>query len=345
MNRDLISKAITGISAQYIDEALEAPARENAPERTKPMGKFENRQRGTSRRRIVTLALAACLVLALAITAYATNAFGLKDMYKTENRQLPEEAEPYIQQHTESTSQEGLSARVKESLCNDGKLMATVEISGGDNYILCEQSFNQDDPASLIGIQGDQTLQEYADSQGKTLLFVGVRLDGENFAGVQSSVAQYDGNGNMTMLAEADLTGEVTEAACHVSAYEADATVEDILRLEIPFAVSPAASSQERVFTPDNAAAIPGLTVGNATVTDSPMGMTIRWPESIADSCDVMKVEIEGCTYGEGGSIMTEDGSYCFTANMVEGDIGDSFTVKFYDWDKEFIGQVVFTEK
>lgn len=344
MNRDLINKAITGISASFLEEAMTSPARETAPERTKKMGKFENRQRGTSSRRIVTVALAACLIFALAVTAYATNIFGLRDLYNVGTRQLPEEAVPYIQENNESASQEGLSARVTESLCNNGKLMATVEISGGDKYILCEQSYNQEDPASLIGIQGEQTLQEYADSQGKTLLFVGARLEGENFAGVGSSMFQYDGNGNLTALVEENLTGDITEATCHVSANEADAAMEDIMRLEIPFSVTPTPSS-DREFVPDNPNAIPGMTLGNATVNDSPLGMTIRWPEIISDSCDVMKVEIDGCTYGEGGSIQTEDGNYCFTANMVQGTIGDSFTVKFYDWDKEFIGQVVFTKK
>ena len=344
MNRDLINKAITGISSAFLEEAMTSPARETAPERTKKMGKFENRQRGTSSRRIVTVALAACLIFALAATAYATNIFGLRDLYNVGTRQLPEEAVPYIQENSESASQEGLSARVTESLCNNGKLMATVEISGGDKYILCEQSYNQEDPASLIGIQGDQTLQEYADSQGKTLLFVGAHLDGENFAGVGSVMFQYDGNGNLTALVEENLTGDITEATCHVSANEADATMEDIQRLEIPFSVSPTPSS-DREFVPDNPDAIPGMTLGNATVNDSPLGMTIRWPEIISDSCDVMKVEIDGCTYGEGGAIQTEDGNYCFTANMVQGTIGDSFTVKFYDWDKDFIGQVVFTKK
>lgn len=343
MNRDLINKAISGISASFIEEAMVSPARENAPERTNSMGKFENRQRGTSTRRIVTLALAACLIFALAATAYATNAFGLREMFNTENRQLPEEAVPYIQQHTESVSDEGLTAKVTESLCNDSKLMVTVEVSGGGKYILSGQDFNPDAPVSFIGIPGEQTLQEYADSQGKELLFVGVRLDGENFAGVQSARFEYDGNGNLIVLADADLTGEVTEATCRISACKADSAMEDIQRLEIPFTVSPT-GGRERVFTPDNANAIPGLTVGSATVTDTPMGMTIRWPETIADGCEVMKVEIEGCTYGEGGSIMTEDGNYCFTANMVQGTIGDSFTVKFYDWDKNPIGQIVFTK-
>ena len=344
MNRKLISKALGGIDGSLIAQSLTPPASgANAPERTETMGKYQRRE-GASLRRIVGLALAACLVFALAATAYATNIFGLREMFKTETRELPEAAVPYIQENTESTTQEGLSARVTESLCAGSKLMATVEISGGDKYILCEQSYNQEDPASLIGIQGDQTLQEYADSQGKTLLFVGAWLDGENFAGVGSIMFQYDGNGNITALVEENLTGDITEATCHVSANEADATMEDIMRLEIPFSVTPTPSS-DREFVPDNPDAIPGMTLGNATVNDSPLGMTIRWPEIILDSCDVMKVEIEGCTYGEGGSIQTEDGNYCFTANMVQGTIGDSFTVKFYDWDKEYIGQVVFTKK
>lgn len=344
MNRKLISKALGGIDGTYIAETLTPPATgEVSPERTEIMGKYQ-KNKGTSTRRIVAVALAACLVFALAITAYATNAFGLKDMYKTETRELPEEAEAYIQQHTESASEEGLTAKVTESLCNDSKLMVTVEVSGGDKYILSGQDFNPEEPVSSIGIPGDQTLQEYADSQGKELLFVGARLDCENLAGVQSSLFKYDGNGNLIVLADADLTGAVTEAVCRISAYKADAAMEDIQRLEIPFTVSPT-GGQERVFVPDNAAAIPGLTVGNATVTDSPMGMTIRWPETIADGCEVMKVEIDGCTYGEGGNVMEDDGTYLFTANMVEGAIGDSFTVKFYDWDKNLMGEVVFRAK
>lgn len=347
MNRDLINKAITGISSAFLEEAMTSPARETAPERTKNMGKFENRQRGTSSRRIVTVALAACLIFALAVTAYAANIFGLRELYNVGTRQLPEEAVPYIQENSESASQEGLSARVTESLCSNGKLMATVEISGGDKYILCEQWYNQEDPASLIGIQGDQTLQEYADSQGKTLLFVGVFLDGENFGSAQSFVAKYDGSGNLTMLADADMTGEVTQAVCRVNAENRADPEAPIQRLEIPFSVTPMPSS-DREFVPDDPDAIPGMILGNATVNDSPLGMTIRWPETVTDIeqfQNVMKEEIEDCEFRESGSIQTEDGNYCFTANMVQGTIGDSFTVKFYDWDKEFIGQVVFTKK
>lgn len=349
MNRKLISKALGDIDGSLIAQSLTPPASgANAPERTETMGKYQRRE-GASLRRIMGLALAACLVFALAVTAYATNIFGLREMFKTETRELPEEAVPYIQENIESATQEGLSARVTESLCAGSKLMATVEITGGDKYILCGQDWNQEDPASVIGAISDQTLQEYADSQGKALLFIGVRMAGEHFDGTQSSLFQYDGMGNVTVLAEADITGEMTEAVCRVSAENRAAPEEDIQRLELPFSLTPAPSGDTLEYVADTITAIPGVTLGNATVTDSPLGMTIRWPESVTDEeafWKLMKVEIEGCTYSDGGSIQEEDGTWHFTANMVEGTIGDSFTVKYYDLETEScIGEVLFRRK
>lgn len=348
MNRKLISKALGGIDGSLIAQSLTPPASgADAPERTETMGKYQSRE-GASLRRVVGLALAACLVFALAVTAYATNIFGLREMFRTETRELPEEAVPYIQENTESATQEGLSARVTESLCNNGKLMATVEVSGGDKYILCGQDCNQEDPASVIGIPGDQTLQEYADSQGKALLFLGVRMAGDNLGGTQSSLFQYDGLGNATVLSEADLTGEITQAVCRISGENRAAPEADIQRLALPFSLTPAPGGETREYVAETITPVPGVTLGNATVTGSPLGMTIRWPETITDEelfYQIMKVEIEGCTYDEGGSVMTEDGSYLFTANMVQGTIGDSFTVKFYDWDKVYMGEVLFRLK
>ena len=348
MNRKLISKALGGIDGSLIAQSMTPPASgANAPERTETMGNYQRRE-GASLRRIVGLALAACLVFALAATAYATNIFGLREMFKTENRELPEAAVSYIQEHTEATSREGLSARVTESLCNNGKLMATVEVSGGDKYILCEQDWNQEDPASVIGVPGDQTLQEYADSQGKALLFIGVRMAGEHLDGTQSSLFRYDGMGNVTVLAEADITGEMTEAVCRISAENRAAPEEDIQRLELPFSLTPAPNGDTLEYVADTITPIPGVTLGNATVTDSPLGMTIRWPESVTDEeafWKLMKVEIEGCTYSGGGSTQ-EDGTWHFTANMVEGTVGDSFTVKYYDLETEScIGEVLFRLK
>lgn len=349
MNRKLISKALGGIDGSLIAQSLTPPASgADAPERTETMGKYQSRE-GASLRRIVGLALAACLVFTLAVTAYATNIFGLREMFKTETRELPEEAVPYIQENTESATQEGLSAKVTESLYAGSKLMATVEITGGNQYILCGQDLNQEDPASIIGVPGDQTLQEYADSQGKALLFIGVRMAGDNLDGTQSSLFKYDGLGNVTVLSEADLTGEITQAVCRVSAENRAVPEADIQRLEIPFSLAPAPGGETREYAAETITPAPGVTLGNATVTDSPLGMTIRWAETVTDEeafYRLMKVEIEGCTYSDGGSILAEDGTWSFTANMVEGTIGDSFTVKYYDLETDAcIGEVLFRRK
>ncbi len=120
MNRKLISKAISDIDDSFIAESMSPPVvrADHAPERTSNMSKYENKRRGVNSRRLISLILAACLVFTLAITAYALNLFGIREMFRTENRELPVEADPYIQQHTETAKAEEWSANVTESLCD-----------------------------------------------------------------------------------------------------------------------------------------------------------------------------------------------------------------------------------
>ena len=95
--------------------------------------------------------------------------------------------------------------------------------------------------------------------------------------------------------------------------------------------------------------AIPGMTVGEATVKETPLGLSVQWPETITDpdACyNIMKVQIEGVTFHEGGgSVVEDDSNWRFQASMGEGTIGDTMTVHFYDWDKQPIGDIVFKQK
>ena len=45
-----------------------------------------------SHRKLVALILAACLVFSLAATAYAANLFGIRELFRTYYRELPETA-------------------------------------------------------------------------------------------------------------------------------------------------------------------------------------------------------------------------------------------------------------
>ena len=118
--------------------------------------------------------------------------------------------------------------------------------------------------------------------------------------------------------------------------------------LDIPFSLEAAPSDNERVFVPMEPNAIHGLTLGEATVKDTPLGLSVRWLVSVTseDVWDlVMKVEIDGVTYREGGFVQADDGNHYFQFAMGEGTIGDTMIVHFYDWDKQPIGDITFVKK
>ena len=73
MNREMVSKALSGISMDYIAQCeTYTPEMRRLPSgKEQKMGRFEEKPKGISRK-ILALVLAACLILGLSITAYAT---------------------------------------------------------------------------------------------------------------------------------------------------------------------------------------------------------------------------------------------------------------------------------
>ena len=134
------------------------------------------------------------------------------------------------------------------------------------------------------------------------------------------------------------------EAVCLVYAREEGSN--EVQRVELPFVLSEApATSEEMVYHPLNFNAIPGLTFGDMTVTETPLGYNIRMPATVTDqeaSYNIMKVEIEGLTYGEGSHGSEDDGNWYFDAYMCQGTLGDILIVHYYDWDKRPIGEIEF---
>ena len=343
MNRKLISKAFTHIDDALIAEALVSPAvkGDRSPERTIPMGKYETKKHPVRSRRIFSLILAACLVMAMAVTAYAFNFLGIREMLP----KLPDTAAPHIQPQTETKAEEDWSARITESLCDDTKIMVTVTVSGGDKYIIAPTDADPDTLAVNIGIQGDMTLGEltlgeYAAQQGKELLFVGATLkENASLGGNGSQAFRNVTDSEMTILITADKTAALTEKEiiCHIYAVNKDWNK---LTLDIPFSLTEAPSGETGPYVPVDADAIPGITVGEATVTETPLGLSIRFRETITDNdafYNVMKVEFEGLTYGQGGSVLEDDGNWYLSVTGCTGELGKTLTVHYYDWDSQLI--------
>lgn len=348
MNRKLISKAISDIEESLIAEAMVPPVAKNghALERTSNMGKYEKKKTGVSVRRVIGLIAAACLVFSLAVTAYAMNLFGVREMFRTELRELPEAADPYIQQHTETAASEDWSARITESLCDPGKILTTVTVSGGENYIIVPTDAKAEDSVSLIGIEGNQTLHEYAQSQGKKLLFVGASLMRNRHLGIftEMQICANASDREMNILVESGRSGGEAggDAVCLIYARDEAGNQQE---LNVPFTLEPTPTEDEQVYVPQNPDAIPGITVGEATVKETPLGLSVRWMETVTDweaLYDILKIEVEGVTYREGGTVLEDDGNWYFQFSMGEGSIGDIMTVHFYDVDQQLIGDVVF---
>ena len=352
MNRKLISKAISDMDDSLIAEAMIQPVEDAgyALERTSKMGKYENKKSKAGIRRLTGLAAAACLVFSLAVTAYALNLFGIREMFRTQYRELPETADPYIQHHTEATAaQEDWSCVITESLSDSSTVMATVTIRGGDKYIVAPTDADPNGSVGVIGIAGEQTLSEYAASQGKKLLLVGASIIkvGDEEIGGGSQRMENISESEMVILTRISKTVSAAnlEGVCLVYAQEEGSN--ETQRVELPFVLSEApATSEEMVYHPLTPNAISGLTVGDMTVTETPLGYNIRMPANVTDweaRRNIMKVEIEGLTYGEGGAFMEDETGNCyFEAFMCQGTLGDILVVHYYDCDKQPIGEIEF---
>ena len=338
MNKKLISKAFSNIDDTFILEAMSPPeSNAAAPERTNPM---------KHTRRILRLILAACLIFALALGAYALNFLGIREMLSRTGKELPPSADAHIQQHMETAAMEDWSAHVIESLCDDSKIMVTVAVSGGDKYIIAPTDADPDTLAINIGIEGDQTLGEYAKAQGKQLLFVGATLQDHAASGGHGSQHfEHTSDSEMTILVQADVWGTQEDAICCV--YAVDEQWEK-MTLDIPLQLSKAPAAGSSLYIPDYADAVPGMIVGNATVTETPLGYTIRYMETITDEeayRNIKKVEFDGLTYGDGGTVLEDDGNWYLTVSGCSGTIGDTLTARFYDWDDQEIGNITFNKQ
>lgn len=353
MNKNLISKALSGIDDRFIAEAfVYEKKRMSSPERTLKMGRYENTTSKGHSRRLVILIAAACLVFSLAITAYAADVFGIRDMFRSERQELPEKADAYIQQHTEAAKEEDLQCRIDESLCDGGKIMVTLTVTGGDNYILA--SAIDDYPytpvsESELGITGDGTLESYAKAQGKELLFIGASLMQNEDLGIFTETyrVKHPTPNEMHILVESTRMGTSAiagDAVCSVYIQDVEGNQKT---MDVPFTLTQATNLDSEVFTPENPNVIPGITYGEATITRAPTGMSIRWKVEMEDENVIwdQMTTIEGITSYEGGYVHENDGWY-YELYKVEGEIGDTLTARVVNWSTdEPIADVVFHRK
>ena len=350
MNRKLISQALGRLDGALIEECLTYQSSELClvPERKKNMGNYESTKKHS--RKLFAVILAACLVFALATTAYAADFWGIRTLFRQE---LPQEADPYIQHHeTESvqSEEEDWSARITESLADGSKIMLTIHFSGGDKYLLAPKDMEPSANCEYMGVDNGLTLEEYAKQTNRELLFVGGSLMPEEALGVFTETMQSKSTspGELDILLVSDRMSSdpVEQVSCHITAHTADAVnVEDVQRLELPFSLKPITDGETYTYVPEKPDAIAGMTLGNAKLTKSPTGWSVEMVETITDEeayRELMLTEIEGLGRLNGGGVMLDKTHVQFQSNMNQGEVGDPMIMRFYDWDHNLIGEVTF---
>lgn len=309
---------------------------------------YEMKKMKRSTKRLFLTYLAAALAIALfSVTVYAVISYlGISDMKKDTLHPLPQEAEEYIQQQEVTEEAQDWSCRLVETLFDGTHFMVTVGISGGDKYIVAPTYCSPADSVGEIGLSGSETLGEYAEKQGKQLLFVGADVGDRDELGiaVESELPRSQSDSEMTILVEGDYSIEAPEATCQVYAVEGE-NYDDVQRVYLTFPISKAPSTEERVFKADNPDAIPGIHVESVTISESPLGMTVKFQETVTDleaSYNIMKLSSDEITDYQGAAVLGEDGKYHTAWTMAKGSVTDKLTVHYYDWDRVYIGTIVF---
>ena len=304
-------------------------------------------------RRAVLLAAVITAFLALGAVAYAANLWGIREMFNNPNRELPGTAADLIEPQDESARGEGFCYRVTESLCDATQILMTVTVTGGDAYILAPTDAMPDSPLWVIGRDGEGTLADYAAAQGKKLLYVSANLalpgptGPEVLTGGNTFKNLSDREMTILIQAERPSTAALEGTVCYVTALEDDSM--EPKRLELPVDLTETASESVGVFVPGDPNAVPGIHVGEAIVTKTPLGISAVWPEDMMDEeayRHIMKIDFEELTdYREGGTVLGDDGVWRHQVSMGQGIVTDTLTVHFYDWDKQPIGDIVFIKK
>ncbi|MBQ9250138.1 MAG: hypothetical protein IJ179_07195 [Oscillospiraceae bacterium] len=339
MKREAVAEIMGLLDAELVAQAIGYPGAQEPARKTK----------GTARR-LAVLALAACLLLALSATAYAANLWGIRELFHTATQELPESAGTLIQPQEAAAQGDGWGARITESLCDADTVLVAVTVTAGEDYILAPTDAAEEDPLWAIGREGDGTLADYAAQQGKKILTVGAALPWEelNVSG-QSQRAEQVSDSELVLLLVADKDRPLPQPGTVCTVYARVIDSEEVERLEIPLTMTESETRELGTFIPEDPNAIPGMTVGEALVTESALGLTIRYPVMVTDreAFDrIMKTDFAELTsYYSGGIVQDETGALWARFTMCRGEVGDTLTARCYDWDKQRLGQIIFRKR
>lgn len=305
-------------------------------------------------RKLLVLAAVFAMLLALGAGAYAVAFGGIGELWpKTGQDQptFPPEAAKEIESREEAAQTEDWTCRIVETYCDDTKLIITANVSCSDRYIPVATDAMEEEPAANHGFDYQGTLAEYAAAQGKQLLMMNLGVNDEKVGIISASLLFENVSDHELLILYSGEKREVfdeIETSCAVIAYVPGAAEPE--RIELPLALQAGSAKELGVYAPLDPDAVPGIHAGEAALTETPFGLSIQYPVQITDEeayCDVMFFNgVEVDFQGQGALGFTaEDNTGYARLTAGEGQVGDTLTIRYYDWDKQPVGDLVFQRK
>ena len=283
MNILEFNKAINGIDDRFLS-AWEERQKKFVP---LPQGKGNDEAR-SGHRRLWVLILAACLVIAMAFTAYAANFMGIREaMTGTLEQVSPGEAAYITPETAAAESDAGWSCALTESLYTGEKIMLSITVRAGEEYLLIPEDAMASDSVGVIGLSGSKTLQEYANELGKTLLHVNARMEFADWdTNGQGLFTKNHGTDEITLILESEHTfrgPEELTGTCKVLVRPFGQ--EESLSEELPLSLTaaPEPEGDKQIFHPVVSDSVPGMLFQDGTLSKSLSGYRLQLPFTITD--------------------------------------------------------------
>ena len=283
MNISEFNKAMNGIDDRFLS-AWEERQKKFVP---LPEGKG-NQEARPGHRRLWVLILAACLVIAMAFTAYGANFMGIREaMIGTLEQVSPGEAAYITPETAAAESEAGWSCALTESLYTGEKIMLSITVRADEEYLLIPEDAMASDSVGVIGLSGSKTLQEYANELGKTLLHVNAHMEFADWdTNGQGLFTKNHGTDEITITLESEHTfrgPEELTGTCKVLVRPFGQ--EDSLSEELPLSLTaaPEPEGDKQIFHPVVSDSVPGMLFQDGTLSKSLSGYRLQLPFTVTD--------------------------------------------------------------
>lgn len=192
-----------------------------------------------------SLAFSMAAAVTLCGTVFAAEKYiGISQFFEQSGRTLPEGAEDMIAEAPvqEEDGESIISYTVREALCDKNSVQIVIEAAAKEKgkYLLVGEYLMDEDPVSSLGMEGEQTIGEYAKEKGLTIVRVGASFKFDSDLGITNAMEICTSEGDDVLAiyssARKEDTSENLTVSCMGTAALPDAsTVDDIMRTNISF--------------------------------------------------------------------------------------------------------------